>query len=166
MVSELFPFKYDSRSFSVLKNVFHEIIFFFHFFRARGAAAGLSAILDYTFTFISTKSYYNLETSLSMTGISMLNCIIATIGLILMYFILPETENRSLEDIELHFSDSSKTLCDRKIARTINLEQMDTANDENDCTLPKINKLNANERDWLEIKSKSGCYNRAFVNDV
>lgn len=84
-----------------------------------------------------------------------------------MYFILPETENRSLEDIELHFSDSSKTLCDRKIARTANLEQMDKANDKNDYEAPKINSPNENERDGLEIKSYSGCNNRAFVdNDV
>lgn len=31
---------------------------------------------------------------------------------ILMYFILPETEQRSLEDIELHFSDNLKRMTD------------------------------------------------------
>lgn len=35
-----------------------------------------------------------------------------------MYFWLPETENRSLEDIELHFSDNSKKLTDINIRRT------------------------------------------------
>lgn len=33
-----------------------------------------------------------------------------------MYNILPETEGRSLEDIELHFSDNSKGITNRKIA--------------------------------------------------
>lgn len=34
-----------------------------------------------------------------------------------MYNILPETESRSLEDIELHFSDDSKKLTDRQIRK-------------------------------------------------
>lgn len=32
-----------------------------------------------------------------------------------MYKILPETENRSLDDIELHFADNTKGLTDREI---------------------------------------------------
>lgn len=35
-----------------------------------------------------------------------------------MYLILPETENRTLEDIELHFSDNKRKLTDRKIAKS------------------------------------------------
>lgn len=35
-----------------------------------------------------------------------------------MYFILPETENYTLEDIELHFSDDSKKLTDLKIIKS------------------------------------------------
>lgn len=34
-----------------------------------------------------------------------------------MYFTLPETENRTLESIELHFSDKSKRITDRKILK-------------------------------------------------
>lgn len=33
-------------------------------------------------------------------------------SLIAMYFILPETENRSLEDIELHYADDTKKITD------------------------------------------------------
>lgn len=32
-----------------------------------------------------------------------------------MYFILPETEHRSLQDIELHYSDNKKGLFDIEI---------------------------------------------------
>lgn len=32
-----------------------------------------------------------------------------------MYFIMPETEHRSLEDIELHYSDNNKTIFDINI---------------------------------------------------
>lgn len=54
---------------------------------------------------------------LSMPGVSLFNCIVSAIGLVLMYKILPETENRSLEDIEMHFTDKNKKLTDCKIGR-------------------------------------------------
>lgn len=75
-------------------------------------------------TFVCTKTYYNLETWLSLPGISLFYCIIAAIGFIMNYFILPETENRSLEEIELHFSDKSKKLTDRYIAKTSKEKQI------------------------------------------
>lgn len=34
-----------------------------------------------------------------------------------MYFILIETEGRSLEEIELHFSDNNRKLCDINIQK-------------------------------------------------
>lgn len=34
-----------------------------------------------------------------------------------MYKILPETEGRTLEDIEMHFSDKTKKLTDHKISK-------------------------------------------------
>lgn len=35
-----------------------------------------------------------------------------TFRLIMMFFILPETEQRSLEDIEMHYADDSKKITD------------------------------------------------------
>lgn len=37
--------------------------------------------------------------------------------LILMYNILPETEGRTLEDIEIHFADNTRKLTDHYIVR-------------------------------------------------
>lgn len=54
--------------------------------------------------FVKNFRYYNLETWLSMPGMVLLNCFINAFGFILMYKILPETENRTLEDIEMHFA--------------------------------------------------------------
>lgn len=65
--------------------------------------------------FISIKTYYDLETALSMPGITLLNCIIAAFGFILTYKTMPNTENCTLEDIEVHFSDNSKGITDRHI---------------------------------------------------
>lgn len=67
-------------------------------------ATGLTAAINYGFSFIATKTYYNLETWLSMPGMVLLSCVINVFGFILMYKILPETENLTLEDIESHFA--------------------------------------------------------------
>lgn len=42
----------------------------------------------------------------------------AGIVLVSMYFVLPETEGRTLEDIERHFSDNSKRITDWKIEKS------------------------------------------------
>lgn len=65
--------------------------------------------------FIASKTYINLESYLSLPGVSAFYACIGLFGLVVGYFIIPETENRSLEDIELHFSNNALKLTDRKI---------------------------------------------------
>lgn len=88
------------------------------FFRSRGIASGVAAAVNYIFGFITKKTYYNVETTLSLPGASLLYCFICGLGLIFTYIVLPETEGRTLEEIELHFSDNSKSITDRKIAKS------------------------------------------------
>lgn len=88
------------------------------FYRARGTVGGIAISMNHFFGFVSKKTYYNLETTLSLPGISLFYCAVTGAGLTLMYFILPETEGRSLDDIELHFSDNSKKITDWKIAKS------------------------------------------------
>lgn len=78
---------------------------------------GIAAALNYLFGFITKKTYYNLEATLSLPGTALFYCIVCGIGLIFTYAVLPETEGRSLEEIELHFADNSKNLCDRTIEK-------------------------------------------------
>ncbi|XP_031622751.1 facilitated trehalose transporter Tret1-like [Contarinia nasturtii] len=85
-------------------------------FKSRGIACGVSASTLFVFVFIGEKTYLNLEATLSLPGVSLLFTCISFFGLMVAYNILPETENRSLEDIELHFADNSKGLTDHKIA--------------------------------------------------
>lgn len=54
----------------------------------------------------------------ALSGTSLFFCFMCGIGFILMFMILPETENYSLEDIERHFSDNSKKITDRKILKS------------------------------------------------
>jgi hypothetical protein len=67
--------------------------------------------------FITTKTYFNLETSLSLAGVILLYGVIDCLGFVYIYFFLPETERRTLEDIEIHFSDNKRKLTDIKIKK-------------------------------------------------
>lgn len=109
-----------------LKNdlLFFLCVFLSRFFdRTRGIATGIAASINYLMAFSTVKTYFNLETTLSLPGVAMFYCIAAIIGLVLLYNILPETENRSLEDIERHFSDDSKRLCDWQIPQHVKQQQ-------------------------------------------
>lgn len=85
--------------------------------------SGIAISLNYVFGFLSKKTYFDMETTLSLAGTTSFYSAVCCAGLIYAYFTLPETEGRSLEDIELHFSDNSKKLTDRNIVKTSNLEQ-------------------------------------------
>lgn len=156
---------------SFFLNLFHFMSFYlnlFHFFfsfvsRTRGTATGLTAALSYILTFISAKTYYSLETTLSMPGIALFNCVVILIGLILMYFIMPETENRTLEEIEMHFANNSKKITDRRVSKF----KIFAFEKERDPSEPSTRPASVIE---VEGKSKKecekGCDNRAFSENA
>lgn len=80
-------------------------------------ASGLTAALNYSLNFVAIKTYYPLETKLSLPGVTLFNCVVIAIGLVFAYKILPETEGRTLEDIELHFADKTKRITNHKIPK-------------------------------------------------
>lgn len=73
-----------------------------------------------------------------------------------MYMVLPETERRTLEDIEMHFADNSKKITDHKIQK---------------MHKSKGKQENANESETIEnnVKNKNqtinGCTNDGFTGD-
>lgn len=91
-----------------------------------------------------------------MPGVALFNCITTAFGLILMYNILPETEGRTLEDIELHFSDNSKNITDRKISK---LKSMQTQEKEKESDL-STKPVTINNGIY-----KNGCDNQGFTED-
>lgn len=57
------------------------------------------------------------------------------------YNILPETEGRSLEDIETHFSDNSRKLTDWKIAKIGYYSKNRSDSDEIDLSSTNVKSL-------------------------
>lgn len=107
--------------------------------------------------FVSVRTFYSLETTLSMPGVALFNCIISAAGLILMYQILPETENRTLEEIEMHFADGTKKLTDRKIPK-LKVRQ-------NVGEIPTRPVLVIEIQESTKKHTDDGCENRAFADD-
>uniref|UniRef100_A0AAG5D5T8 Major facilitator superfamily (MFS) profile domain-containing protein n=1 Tax=Anopheles atroparvus TaxID=41427 RepID=A0AAG5D5T8_ANOAO len=86
-------------------------------FRNRSLACGITAALHYVMSFVTTKTYFNLESAFSLPGVILFYGLMGIIGLFFVYFFLPETEKRTLEDIELYFSDNKRKLTDIHIPR-------------------------------------------------
>ncbi|XP_055686788.1 facilitated trehalose transporter Tret1-like [Lutzomyia longipalpis] len=73
-------------------------------FKSRGMATGITAALNYIMAFLTTKTYLNVEHSLGLDGAAWLYGCIGVVGFAFTWFCLPETEKRTLEEIEMHFS--------------------------------------------------------------
>lgn len=72
-------------------------------FRGRGVAGGVSAACGYSFIFIVTKSYINLEHWFGLWGALLVYAVVGLWGVIYLYFCLPETEGKTLAEIEPYF---------------------------------------------------------------
>lgn len=79
-----------------------------------------------------------------------------------MYKILPETENRTLEDIEMHFSDSSKKLTDWKIQK-LDLTQYGLSKRISNVSTRPVSITSTDEQD--KKKNENGFDNQCFVAD-
>lgn len=86
-------------------------------FRVRGPATGITAACSYLFVFMTTKTYLSLETNLGMSGTFVFYGALGCVGFAVHYVIFPETEGRTLEEIEEYFSDPKRRLTDRHIRR-------------------------------------------------
>ena len=54
-------------------------------------ASGIAAALNYIMAFLTTKTYYNIETSMSLFGLIAFYAVVDVLGLIYIYMFLPET---------------------------------------------------------------------------
>lgn len=92
-----------------------------------------------------------------------------------MFMILPETESRSLEEIEIHFSDNNRKITDRKILKAASKKKQRKDIDNNVLEKPvyvisDVNEMNKNgssvaDGNGFMQSAKNGCDNKAFSMD-
>lgn len=111
-----------------------------------------------------------------MPGVAAFYASVNFVGLVVCYFILPETERRTLEDIELHFSDNTRSLTDRKIAmnvvgRTLQPStgdrgkvKLETISEKTPSTVVNM-ILNDQPSSQVETGKNAGIYNKSFTGD-
>lgn len=68
--------------------------------RIRGPAASLVVGFNWTLTFIVTKTFQDMIDVVGIHGAFGLFCFACIVGLIFVIFVVPETKNKSLEEIE------------------------------------------------------------------
>lgn len=71
----------------------------------RGFSSGLTSSFNFVCFFIVVKTFVELSESIETFGVFMCYGCIALIGTIVLYFILPETKNKTLQQIEDSFSE-------------------------------------------------------------
>lgn len=98
--------------------------------------------------FAVIKTYLTVEVSISISGGFLLYGSITTIGLLALYLVLPETEGRTLEEIENFFSDKTRSVFDRHIRPLGVATVIVTAvTDGSDNELVKVTKVAENSLD-------------------
>ncbi|XP_011292199.1 facilitated trehalose transporter Tret1 isoform X2 [Musca domestica] len=82
----------------------------------RSTASGLVSGLGYIFGFLANKLFLQMLSLLTMPGTFWFYSAVAFVGCVTLYFTLPETEGRTLGEIEAHFSKKSPTnlLCKKQ----------------------------------------------------
>ncbi|XP_067005259.2 facilitated trehalose transporter Tret1 [Anabrus simplex] len=71
--------------------------------RSRGLAGGVTAALAYVLYFTASKTYLGLESSLCLYGVFWLYGAFSCVGFVFLYWVLPETEGQTLEEVEAYF---------------------------------------------------------------
>lgn len=69
----------------------------------RSAAAGISSAVNYFIGFLSNKLFLSMVATFTLNGTFWFYSAIAFVGLLVLYFILPETEGRTLEEVQTFF---------------------------------------------------------------
>ncbi|XP_011203845.2 facilitated trehalose transporter Tret1 isoform X1 [Bactrocera dorsalis] len=83
----------------------------------RSTASGLVSGLGYIFGFLANKLFLQMLSAFTLPGTFWLYSAVALFGALVLYFTLPETEGRTLHEIEAHFSKKSKTNLLKKSCR-------------------------------------------------
>jgi len=83
--------------------------------QVRGIIGGLTTMCAHSFIFMVVKTYPFLASSLTRHGTFILYGCISLFGTIYFYICLPETKNRTLQEIEDYFSGRGNALMTGRI---------------------------------------------------
>ncbi|CAG9793502.1 unnamed protein product [Diatraea saccharalis] len=81
-------------------------------FRSRAAAQGFAAAGNYIIMFVGSKTFLNFETHFALAGAFGIYAAFAYAGTIYLYFFLPETEGKTLQEIEGYYSGKFRHFAD------------------------------------------------------
>lgn len=84
----------------------------------RSGASGISGGTGYMFGFLANKLFLSMLATMTLPGTFWFYSAVALVGAAVLYFVLPETEGRTLLEIEEHFS-GGKQLSDRTIENDV-----------------------------------------------
>lgn len=82
----------------------------------RGVASGASGSIGYIFGFVANKTYFYMLNSMTLPGTFWFYGVVSLLGCIVLYFFLPETEGRTLYEIQEHFEGSRNLLKEGKMS--------------------------------------------------
>jgi SP family facilitated glucose transporter-like MFS transporter 8 len=82
----------------------------------RGVASGASGSIGYIFGFLANKTYFYMLNSMTLPGTFWFYGVVSLIGCVVFYFFLPETEGRTLLEIQEHFEGSRNLLKEGKMS--------------------------------------------------
>lgn len=99
----------------------------------RAKASGIAGALGYICVSVSRKIFPALVNKISLPGILLFYSTLAFLGIVILHFILPETEGKTLYEISEHFS--GKTKLDNKVKKKI--KDMESTNGS-DMSLTRI----------------------------
>ncbi|XP_049886139.1 facilitated trehalose transporter Tret1-like [Pectinophora gossypiella] len=81
-------------------------------FQSRALAQGFAAAGNYVIMFIGSKTFINLESALQLWGTFAVYAAFGFIGTVYLYFFLPETEGKTLQEIESYYNGELRTFAD------------------------------------------------------
>lgn len=112
----------------------------------RSGASGLSGGTGYVFGFLANKLFLKMLATLTLPGTFWCYSVVGLSGALILYFVLPETEGRSLIEIEEHFSGgkslnpvtyikSSPVTCDSVVKQSGECDVVELTDIDNDVNV-------------------------------
>ncbi|XP_046678872.1 facilitated trehalose transporter Tret1-like isoform X2 [Homalodisca vitripennis] len=83
----------------------------------RGTASGASGSIGYIFGFLANKTYFLKLDILSLAGTFLVYSAVSMAGAVALYLVLPETEGRTLQEIQEHFAGTRNLLTEGRRSR-------------------------------------------------